>query len=230
MDLVTAQRWLRWLHPGSIWDIHTEKDEKVLYLTFDDGPHPVATPFVLDQLKKYNAKATFFCIGKNVVDHPDIYKRILDEGHAVGNHTYYHLNGWKAKDNEYINDVMKAAEVIDSKLFRPPYGRITRFQSRVLRRELSAGNPESTEQRAMSNDQRFSIIMWSVLSADWDNKIDGKKCYENVVLHAKPGSIIVFHDSAKALERMQFALPKVLEFYYNEEYQFEIINAATFQL
>jgi peptidoglycan-N-acetylglucosamine deacetylase len=224
MYFVTAPRWMRWMNPGLVWDIHVEEDEKILYLSFDDGPHPIATPFVLDQLKKYNAKATFFCIGKNVVDHPDIYERILNEGHAVGNHTHNHLNGWKVKDKEYINDVLKAGEVIDSRLFRPPYGRITRFQSRVLRRQSPVLSLEAIEQRSTNNEQRFSIIMWSILSGDWDKNIDGKKCYENVVLNAKPGSIIVFHDSAKALERLQFALPKVLEYFTGKGFQFQKIN------
>jgi peptidoglycan/xylan/chitin deacetylase (PgdA/CDA1 family) len=213
MYFVKAPRWLKWLYPKLVWDIPVEKGEKILYLTFDDGPHPIATPFVLDQLKRYNAKATFFCIGRNVTDHRDIYARILDEGHAVGNHTYNHLNGYKVTDKEYIADVQKAAEVIDSKLFRPPYGRITRFQSKVL-----------TDQRTTTNDQRFKIIMWDVLTGDWDNKIDGSKCYDNVILNAKTGSIIVFHDSAKALERLQFALPKVLQYFSHKCYRFKTIN------
>jgi peptidoglycan/xylan/chitin deacetylase (PgdA/CDA1 family) len=221
MYFITVPRWLRWVYSGLIWNIPVEDDEKILYLTFDDGPHPIATPFVLDQLKKYNAKATFFCIGRNVVEHPGIYKQILDEGHAVGNHTYNHLNGWKVKDKDYIDDILEAGEVIDSKMFRPPYGRITKFQSKVLRGE------HSTDPRTTISQYRFSIVMWSVLSADWDNNIDGEKCYENVILNAKPGSIIVFHDSTKALERMQFALPKVLEYYAGKGFQFMAIRNKT---
>ena len=217
MYFVTAPRWMRWLHPGLTWEMHVEPGEKFLYLTFDDGPHPIATPFVLDQLKRYDAKATFFCIGKNVVDYPEIYRRIIDEGHAVGNHTHTHPNGSKVSDSVYIKDVLEATEVIDSKLFRPPYGRISRFQSRVLKCELKKENGSE------SIDHHFTIIMWNVLSGDWDKKIDGKKCYENVVLNAKPGSIVVFHDSAKALERLQFALPKVLDFFADKGFLFKKI-------
>lgn len=215
---------MRWMNPGLIWDMPVEKEEKILYLSFDDGPHAIATPFVLDQLKNYDAKATFFCIGKNVAEYPEIYQRILDEGHAVGNHTYHHLNGWKAKDKEYIDDVLKAGEVIDSTLFRPPYGRITRFQSKVLRGEMPvAGQRSASEEQTTNNKKRFSIVMWSVLSGDWDNKVDKNKCYENVILNARSGSIIVFHDSAKAMERLQFALPKVLEYFSKKGFQFNKI-------
>lgn len=218
MYFVKAPRWLKLLYSNFVWEIPVEKDEKILYLTFDDGPHPVATPFVLDTLKKYNAKATFFCIGNNVVTYPDIYKRSIEEGHTIGNHTYNHLNGWKVKDKEYVDDILKAAEVIDSKLFRPPYGRITKFQSAVLTGKLKNTSAENLITKAGG---KFKIIMWSVLAGDWDNKITNEKCYENIVLHAKPGSIIVFHDSVKALERMQYALPKVLAYYQQQGYVFK---------
>ena len=122
--------WLKRIYSSYIWNMKTK--EKIIYLSFDDGPHPVATPFVLDELKKYNAKATFFCIGKNVMAEPAIYKRILDEGHAVGNHTHNHFNGWKTKDEIYLEDVREAAKFIDSTLFRPPYGRITSFQAKNI--------------------------------------------------------------------------------------------------
>lgn len=226
---------MRWMYPGLTWEIPVEPGEKIVYLTFDDGPHPIATPLVLDQLRRFGAKATFFCIGRNVADHAEIYQRILDEGHSVGNHTYSHLNGWKVKDNEYIADVLKAAELIDSRLFRPPYGRISRFQSAVLRHRLAEGDKKKMSDSPKDNDQvmtipgpaekeHFSIVMWSVLSADWDQKIDGNKCYENVVLNAKPGSIIVFHDSAKALPRLEQALPRVLEHFHQQGYRFEAIT------
>lgn len=199
MYLVKTPWWLRALYPSFIWKINT--DEKVLYLTFDDGPHETATPFVLDELKKYHAKATFFCIGKNVVKHREIYKRIIDEGHAVGNHTYHHLNGWKTKDEAYISDIGEAENRIDTTLFRPPYGKITRFQSSVIR-------------------QKFSIIMWDVLSGDFDTDLQPQRCLANVLNHSGKGSIIVFHDSTKAWERMSFALPKVLQYFSEKGYKF----------
>ncbi|OIR06975.1 peptidoglycan-N-acetylglucosamine deacetylase [mine drainage metagenome] len=199
MYLVKTPWWLRALYPSFTWKINTV--EKVLYLTFDDGPHETATPFVLDELKKHHAKATFFCIGKNVKKHKEIYKRIIEEGHAVGNHTYHHLNGWKTNDEEYINDIEMASKEIDSKLFRPPYGKITRFQSSIVKHQSS-------------------IIMWDVLSGDFDVNLQPQRCLANVLYHSKKGSIIVFHDSTKAWERMSFALPKVLEYFSKEGYQF----------
>jgi len=156
---------------------------KMVYLSFDDGPHPVATPFVLDLLKKYQAKATFFCIGKNVAAYPDIYRRILDEGHAVGNHTHNHLNGWKTKDAVYLADISEAGKHIDSPLFRPPYGRITSFQAKHIA-------------KAMKNE-KARVIMWDVLSGDFDESLSPQQCSENVVLNAGKGSVIVFHDSEK---------------------------------
>ncbi len=203
MYLIKTAWWLRALYPSFIWKIDT--DEKVLYLTFDDGPHETATPFVLDELQKYHAKASFFCIGNNVVQHRNIYERILAEGHAVGNHTYHHLNGWKTKDEEYIKDIEAAAKEIDSNLFRPPYGRITRFQASIIKRQAS-------------------IIMWDVLSGDFDTDIQPQKCLANVLYHSKKGSIIVFHDSSKAWDRMSYALPRVLEHFSGEGYQFKALT------
>lgn len=186
------------------WRFHS--DEKVLYLTFDDGPIPEVTDFVLDQLQLYNAKATFFCIGKNVKKHPKILKRIVAEGHAIGNHTHNHLKGWKNKTAKYIKNVEKASAFIDSKLFRPPYGKIKKKQARML---LADG---------------YQIIMWDVLSADFDQKITKEKCLENVVSNATKGSVIVFHDSIKAQENMFFALPKVLEYFSKRGFAFKAIS------
>src|SRR3954453_83674 len=139
MYFIKAPWWLKRFYSSFIWKIPTK--EKVLYLTFDDGPHETATSFILDELKKYNAKATFFCIGKNVVNLPSVYKRILDEGHKTGNHTHNHLNGWKTDDTTYINNIVQAAKYIDSNLFRPPYGRVKKFQSKLLMRRVGAPHP-----------------------------------------------------------------------------------------
>jgi peptidoglycan/xylan/chitin deacetylase (PgdA/CDA1 family) len=203
--------WLKRLYPRCVWDIPGK--EKILYLTFDDGPHPVVTPFVLETLKQYNAKATFFCIGKNVAAHPDIYSNILNEGHRVGNHTFNHLNGWKVTDELYLKNIFEAGRYIDSSLFRPPYGKITRFQVKLL-----SGIRNSP---VTSN---FNIIMWDVLSGDFDVALLGSTCSQNVIRNAQPGSVIVFHDSEKAFPRLKEALPKTLEHFSKNGYRFEVIS------
>ena len=185
-----------------VWKIPTR--EKVLYLTFDDGPHPTATPFVLEELKKYNARATFFCLGKNVAAHPAIYSSIMQAGHTVGNHTFNHLNGWKVNDKQYFQDIVEAKKYIDSSLFRPPYGKITPFQAKHLK-----ASPLS-----------FDIIMWDVLSKDYDVTLTARDCSFNVVRHAQPGSIVVFHDSEKAWPRMQGALTETLKYFSENGWTF----------
>jgi len=188
--------WLRKLLPSElIWRM-PETDKPAVYLTFDDGPHPMITPFVLEQLRQYDAKGSFFCIGKNVAANPEVYGQILAAGHTAGNHTQNHRNGWKTKTKDYLGNVMQAAEYIDSRAFRPPYGRITRMQAHML----SRANPA------------WKIYMWDVLSADFDQNITPGKCLENVLFNLRPGSIVVFHDSEKAWDRMSFALPRVLAF------------------
>jgi peptidoglycan-N-acetylglucosamine deacetylase len=201
MRYLAKTPWLiKKIFSSYVWQIDTK--ENIIYLSFDDGPHPVATPFVLDELDKYGAKATFFCIGKNVVENPDIYKRIIREGHATGNHTQHHLNGWKTGDETYINDVNEASNYIDSRLFRPPYGRIRSSQARKIR-------------------EQSSIIMWSVLSGDFDRSISPQKCLDNVTRHSQPGSIVVFHDSEKAFSLLQHVLPETLKFFSAKGYRFE---------
>ena len=207
MYLVKTPFWLRALYPTCTWKIPTH--EKVIYLTFDDGPHPEATPFVLAELKKYNAKATFFCIGKNVLSYPNIFETIVKEGHAIGNHTYDHLNGWKTRTAHYLNNISCAASLIESNLFRPPYGRIKKNQINKIR-----------------IDQKLpqQIIMWDVLSADFDTSITGEQCVRNVIKNTSAGSIIVFHDSAKAMERLTYALPIVLKHFQQMGYSMEVIR------
>nr|WP_294904175.1 polysaccharide deacetylase family protein [uncultured Lacibacter sp.] len=204
--ITTTPWWLRMMFPaGLTWNIPTA--EKILYLTFDDGPTPEATSFVLDELKKYNAKATFFCIGENVQRYPQVYQRLFTDGHRVGNHTHNHLNGFNTKDELWLNNVKEAAKWIDSDLFRPPYGKIRNFQAKVLKE----ANPP------------FRIIMWSVISADFDDKISPQKSFSNVKKNVKPGSIVVFHDSEKAFPNLRFALPETLKLFSSEGYRFEAI-------
>src|SRR5436190_2963882 len=187
--LVKTPLLLKKIYPSYLWSIETK--EKILYLTFDDGPHPEITTFILRQLKQYDALATFFCIGKNVVAYPGVYKQLLDEGHSVGNHTYNHLNGWKTDNDIYLKDIAKASKVIDSSLFRPCYGRITKFQAKNLRPVMKGKEP--------------TIVMWDVLSGDFDIDCSPEQCLANVVLTSGPGSIIVFHDSEKAFPRLEYA-------------------------
>jgi peptidoglycan/xylan/chitin deacetylase (PgdA/CDA1 family) len=205
MYLVKTPWWLRALYPSLEW--RRSGPGKNIYLSFDDGPHETVTPFVLDQLQRYNAKASFFCIGKNVAAHPELYQRIISEGHAIGNHTYNHVNGWKVNDEIYLNDVAEASAIIHSNLFRPPYGRIKRSQIKKLKTQ----NPA------------IKIIMWDVLSGDFDVDLTAEACLGYVLYHTRPGSVIVFHDSAKAFSRLEHALPKALEHFSKEGYTFNVL-------
>jgi peptidoglycan-N-acetylglucosamine deacetylase len=202
--------WVKRYFHSYTW--HIPVKEKEVFLTFDDGPHPRITPWVLDVLKQYNAEATFFCVGNNVVQHPEVYKQLLQAGHAVGNHTHTHLNGWKTNDAVYLNDVQQAALHIDSVLFRPPYGRIRKAQAKKLKTVLPSTNA--------------TVIMWDVLSADFDAAFSPQKCLENVLKNTIAGSVIVFHDSEKAEKNLKYALPKVLETLQRDGYRFSKINAA----
>jgi peptidoglycan-N-acetylglucosamine deacetylase len=201
---VRTPGWLKKLYPHRTWN--KPGNEKIIYLSFDDGPEPLVTPFVLEQLKAFNAKASFFCIGKNVAEHPELYSRILEEGHQTGNHSFYHLNGWKTKDEEYLADILMAQKFIPSKFFRPPYGRITKKQEKKLYARLG-------------NDMQ--IVMWDVLSGDFDEKCTIDSCRNNVISNARPGSIIVFHDSVKAKEKLTAVLPGILEYFTKKGYSFQ---------
>ncbi len=211
--IATVPGFVKWIFKNRIWE--GPADEKAIYLTFDDGPIPEVTPWVLDQLKSFNAKATFFCIGENVQKHPEIFKKIIAEGHKVGNHTFNHLNGWKTSTPEYVLNTLKARQIIEKNLpgkepaknalFRPPYGRIKSKQVRELQK------------------RDFRIIMWSNLSMDYNTGITPERCCQNVIDHARPGSVIVFHDSFKAQKNLVKVLPRVLDHLNREGYKFKAL-------
>ena len=188
--------------PGLTWNL--PRDRKVIYLTFDDGPTPGVTGEVLSILEQYQVRATFFCIGRNAERHPEIYKQIISHGHVAGNHTYSHLKGWFTRNREYYNDINLAAQFIPSGLFRPAYGMITPAQIRHLRNQ-------------------FRIVMWDVMSYDFHPGTGKEKCVENVIRCAKSGSVIVYHDSIKASEKVLYALPRVLAYFGEQEYRFKAI-------
>lgn len=205
MYITKSPFWLKWLYPELTW--HKNRTENSIYLTFDDGPIPVVTSFVLKTLNKFDAKATFFCIGDNVDKHPEIYQQLLNEGHQTGNHTYNHLRGWDTDDTAYLENVKKCSSMVRSDLFRPPYGRIKKSQIAGLK----AKNPN------------LDIVMWDVLSGDFDTGISPEKCLQNVVSNTLNGSIIVFHDSLKAFPRLKYALPKALEYLKGKGHEFKVL-------
>jgi peptidoglycan/xylan/chitin deacetylase (PgdA/CDA1 family) len=206
MYLVKTPPLLKRLYPGLTWDI--DANGRCIYLTFDDGPIPVVTPFVLNTLEKYNAKATFFCIGDNVRKYPDIFREIKAAGHGIGNHTFNHLKGWDTENKTYLDNFLEADKLLDTQLFRPPYGRIKRSQIKLLQEAKPS----------------LQIIMWSVLSADFDINLTPEKCLDNVIKSTKAGNIVLFHDSLKAKERMEYALPRALEYWSNEGYVFKSLT------
>lgn len=193
------------------WDV--SNTENTVYLTFDDGPIPEVTAWVLEELEKNGFKATFFCIGENIDKHPEIFKKVISEGHAIGNHTFNHLNGWKTATEDYIENVAKCEEVIQksidynlkSKIFRPPYGKLKTAQSKAIQK------------------LGYKIIMWDVLSADFDTAISKEKCLDNVLSNVTPGSIIVFHDSVKAFKNLEYVLPKTLAFLKENKYNCDVL-------
>ena len=195
-----------------VWD--KPNTENKIYLTFDDGPIPEITVWVLEELKKHDAKATFFCIGHNIEKHPEIFEKVINEGHSIGNHTFNHLNGWKTSTEEYLKNTFLCEEQIleskicnlKSKIFRPPYGKIKPSQSKKLRR------------------LGYKIIMWDVLSADYDTSISPEKCLENVLQNVSSGSIIVFHDSVKAFPNLEYTLPKALKYWTAKGFVFDTIQ------
>ncbi len=210
--LVKTPNLIKFFFKHWVWSF--SKKEKVIYVTFDDGPTPEITEWVLRQLKKYNAKATFFCIGKNAQENSKIFQKLIEHGHAIGNHTNNHLKGSKTKLATYLNNVELAEKELynsklkthNSKLFRPPYGKLSLSQAKKIRAK------------------GYKIIMWDVLSADFDTSISKEKCLENVIRNTENGSILVFHDSIKAKENLQFVLPKVLAYYSEKGFLFKKIS------
>lgn len=204
---VKKPKWVRRFYGDCVWEVNTS--DKVLYLTFDDGPDPEETPFVMEQLSKYGAKGTFFCIGRNVLERPHLYEALLSEGHAVGNHSFSHIDGWKTNNKKYFSDIEAASKVIKSNIFRPPFGHVTWNQVNRLKNE----------------DYNLKTILWSVLSADFDENTPKEQCFANVVANARQGSIVLFHDSAVAARNLRYALPRVLEHFSERGYRFEAIGA-----
>jgi len=209
---IKTSRFIKWIFRNQVWSIPNQ-DNKI-YLTFDDGPTPEVTQWVLAELQRQKIKATFFCIGKNIEQNPEVFDKIIQEGHTIGNHTFNHLNGWKTTTLDYINDTKECEYQIrtnpllkgSSQLFRPPYGKITKQQSKKLRK------------------LGYKIIMWDVLTADFDASISPEKCFENATQKVRVGSIIVFHDSKKAFSNIQYVLPKAIAFYKNKGFIFDSIS------
>lgn len=210
MRMVKPSGFFRMFYPSLLWHM-PKTGRKTLYLTFDDGPHPLITPLVLEILKRYNAKATFFCIGKNVEQYPETFELIKKEGHSIGSHSFNHENGWKTKNDEYIKSFNDANELIHSDLFRPPYGKIKYSQLKKL---------GVRKRRATS----LHVVAWTVIAYDFDHAISARRVYKNVIRNAGDGAIVTFHDSLKANTNMITALPRVLEYYKNKGFEFKALK------
>lgn len=202
MYFVHAPFFLRWYYSHVTWN--RSRHEKDLYLTFDDGPIPEITPWILDLLAELNVKATFFCVGENIEKYPTLFARIVADGHQIGNHTYSHIKGWDCTTSEYLENVSRCQKLTKTKLFRPPYARATKTQIAALKDD-------------------FELVYWDVLSGDFDLGLTPQKCYENVIKYSKNGSIIVFHDNVKAIPRLQYALPKAIKYLLQQGYRFKLL-------
>lgn len=202
LKLIKIPRFIQWIWPSLLWN--KKSDEKYIYLTFDDGPINDLTPFILHELKKYNAEATFFYLGEQAEKNPNLVELCVKDKHKIGHHTYSHLNGWKTKNHNYFEDVEKGNKIVKSNLFRPPYGRIKPSQIRYLK-------------------QHYQIIMWDIMSYDFDQNISAIECYNKVIKHAKKGSIIVFHENEKSKQTLKEVLPKVLKHFDSLGYKFKAI-------
>lgn len=207
---IKTNTFIKKIFSNYVWDVPNKENK--IYLTFDDGPTPDVTEWVLEELKKHQAKATFFCIGKNIKNDPGLFKKVIDDGHTIGNHTFNHYNGWKTSSDDYLKNIFLCQAEINklnstnNKLFRPPYGKIKQSQSRKLRK------------------LGYKIIMWDVLSADFDQTITAEKCLENVLQNVVSGSIIIFHDSIKAYKNLEYVLPRSLQILKERDFTFDTIQ------
>lgn len=191
MYIIKTPRLVKKLFPTYLWN--KSRSMPNVYITFDDGPIPVVTPYILDLLAKHDMQGTFFCVGDNVRKHPMIYDRLISEGHTVGNHSYSHLSGWSSEVEDYLNDIALCSSFVESNLFRPPYGRLKPQQAQSLR-------------------GKYKIVMWDILSGDFDINISAEQCYQNVIQNIKAGSIIVFHDNIKSFSTLKEVLPRVIQY------------------
>lgn len=196
-------KFLQQIFPDLVWKMETSQKE--IYLSFDDGPIPETTPWILTQLEQFDARASFFCVGHNIDKYPELYTRMIHEGHTVGSHSYNHLSGWGTENLEYLLNVRKGAHAAGSRLYRPPYGRMKPSQIRILK-------------------HHYKIIMWDVLSGDFDPDLSAEDCYRNVIRNTAAGSIVVFHDSLKSKTKLKFVLPRVLEHFSTKGFRFKALN------
>jgi peptidoglycan/xylan/chitin deacetylase (PgdA/CDA1 family) len=208
MYFVKTPFYLKKIFSSMTWELpgHDADGKPLVYLTFDDGPDPDITGFVLDELARRGAVATFFLVGSRAAEHPELVARISAEGHAIGNHSWSHPNGWKTSDEAYLEDVRRCAEVLPTRLFRPPYGRIKITQIEALKRD-------------------YHIVMWDVISGDFDEGLSAEDCVHNVTGNAKPGSIVVLHDNPKAAAKVRHALPRLLDHFAAQGYAFAAVPA-----
>lgn len=202
MRFFRSPLWLQWLYPGMSW--HRSRDKRIIYLTFDDGPIPDVTPHVLKILKSYEVNATFFCVGENVARYPELYHELKVQGHRTGNHTHNHLKGWETPTTKYLENVAECNELVASPLFRPPYGKLTNKQYRLLKRE-------------------YEVVMWDVITYDFDSSLSPQKCLEETIRRTKNGSIVVFHDNIKAEANLLYTLPRAIEQWKKRGYTFETL-------
>lgn len=199
MYTVKAPLLLQWFYPTLTW--HRSRAKKRIFLTFDDGPIPDVTPAIINTLKIYDIRATFFCVGENIKKHPDLFAHLQQNGHRIGNHTYNHLNGWKTSNSDYLENIARCQQLTRTNLFRPPYGRGKRSQYTKLKSD-------------------YEIIMWDVLSGDFDTDLTPEQCLDNVIKYTQNGSIVVFHDNLKAIPRVTYALPRAIEHWLEKGYEF----------